>query len=129
MSAKHTPEPWIADDFAEGDGLRTRISLPDHNGIPNAAIAYVQTNKTPDWPSEQRITATQAEANAARIVACINACTGLEDPAAELAALKAQRDELLAALKALADEYADPELAMEGPAYAVARATIAKVQP
>lgn len=39
-------------------------------------------------------------ANAARIVACVNACAGMADPASEISALKAQRDELLAACKA-----------------------------
>lgn len=40
-------------------------------------------------------------ANANRIVACVNACAGMADPASEIAALKAQRDELLAALGVL----------------------------
>ena len=39
------------------------------------------------------------KANANRIVACVNACAGMADPASEIAALKAQRDELLEACK------------------------------
>lgn len=39
-------------------------------------------------------TATNDQANAARLVACWNACEGMADPAAELATLRAQRDAL-----------------------------------
>lgn len=35
-----------------------------------------------------------SDANAARVVACINACKGMEDPAAEIAALRARVAEL-----------------------------------
>lgn len=35
------------------------------------------------------------KANAARIIACVNACTGMQDPAQEIAELRAQRDALL----------------------------------
>jgi hypothetical protein len=34
-----------------------------------------------------------------RAVACVNACQGMDDPAAEIAALKQRRDELLNALE------------------------------
>lgn len=40
-----------------------------------------------------------ARENARRIAACVNACAGMEDPAAEIAELKRQRDELLEALQ------------------------------
>jgi hypothetical protein len=54
------------------------------------------------------------EANASRIVACVNACAGMEDPAAEIERLKAQRDELLAALE-LAELVMDKaDIAMQG---------------
>ena len=43
------------------------------------------------------------EANASRIVACVNACAGMEDPAAEIDELKRQRDELLEALNMARD--------------------------
>ena len=42
-------------------------------------------------------------ANAARIVTCVNACAGMEDPAAEIDELKRQRDELLEALNMARD--------------------------
>ena len=40
-----------------------------------------------------------AEATARRIVACVNACAGMADPAAEIAEVKRQRAELLAAMR------------------------------
>lgn len=40
----------------------------------------------------------EAQANARRFVDCWNACAGMADPAAEITAMRAQRDELLARL-------------------------------
>ena len=40
------------------------------------------------------------DSDASRIVTCVNACAGMADPAAEIAELKRQRDELLVALGA-----------------------------
>ena len=37
--------------------------------------------------------------DASRIVSCVNSCAGMADPAAEIAELKRQRDELLGALE------------------------------
>jgi hypothetical protein len=37
----------------------------------------------------ERVAGKMAEANAARIVACVNACAGIEDPAATLAKVRA----------------------------------------
>jgi len=37
----------------------------------------------------------KATANAARIVACVNAMAGIDDPAAEIAKLRAEREELI----------------------------------
>lgn len=42
----------------------------------------------------------------ARLVACVNACVGMADPTAELAALRAERDRLREALEPFA-RYAD----------------------
>ena len=44
---------------------------------------------------------SRTSANAARIVTCVNACAGMEDPAAEIDELRRQRDELLGLVKAV----------------------------
>ena len=57
------------------------------------------------WSLDQRaymnLSQEQAAANAARIVKCVNACAGMEYPAAEIDELKRQRDELLGLVKAV----------------------------
>lgn len=62
---KHTPEPW-------GDHA---INKPDHGVIHAMRGAHIGTLKSSD---------SRSDSNAARIVACINACAGIEDPAAAL---------------------------------------------
>lgn len=69
----HSPEPWSYRFSA----------IFDNNGCCVV-----------DWVTDRQ--------DAARIVDCVNACSGMEDPAAEIKALKhaaQQRDELLAALE------------------------------
>ena len=73
-SSTHTPEPW--DTQADPD-------------IDDSTI-YVHTIEGDDAPV---LVATfpwhdTGEANAARIVRCVNACAGIPDPAAELADLR-----------------------------------------
>ena len=94
-SPAHTPEPWSINAYEQWDkfGPIKRASIVaqwDNRLSETLLIATVNTTK-------------QIEANAARIVACVNACAGMTDPAAEI---KALRD----ALKGLlADKYlADP---------------------
>lgn len=79
---KHMREPWkIKANFADS----ILITGPEEALDP--------------WIAQ--VISTNRKANAERIVACVNACEGMEDPAAEIAALKAQRNELLAALEEL----------------------------
>ena len=49
-------------------------------------------------------------ANAARIVSCVNACVGMEDPAREIERLKAERDRLLNVIRVLNDDLDLPRL-------------------
>lgn len=84
----HTPEPWVMDYNRFGTPIVTGCNL---KGAKEDLICILSC----------RILA-RAEVNAARIVACVNACEGMVDPAAEIAELKAQRDELLAALNVCA---------------------------
>lgn len=70
-SGAHTPEPWTH----KGGFVFEASAIPPHGpkyGL--IGVAAVQYNE---------------DANAARIVACVNACAGMADPAAELAALRA----------------------------------------
>lgn len=140
MSApKHTPEPWVA---GWGGGITG----------PNAATMLQWDYKFPihrvsDWcgPNREAVLALPTtdpahEANAGRIVACVNACAGMDDPAAEIAALRAseesrhydqaahlaclkQRDSLAAALREIASN--DPYKVSS--AGIIARAALAKL--
>lgn len=84
--SKHTPEPWVFDDLQD---LETNFYSDDATG---SIIGGCQEYMFAHRDIEER------RANARRIVTCINACAGMADPAAEIAELKRQRDELLAAL-------------------------------
>ena len=71
--SNHAPEPWKCEGYV--------VYFPD-------LIGGFSLQHCPD-----------AEATARRIVACINASAGMADPAAEIAELKRQRDELLVAMR------------------------------
>ena len=142
-AAMHTPEPWY---HVNGTDIHDRETRFDADGarIGSTANLIASALSMPDRAA--------AAANAARIVACVNACAGMADPAVEIAALKAdnatltaaanaeatecealrsQRDELLAALKNL---YAlvqgeCPSLLENDHHDDMVRAAIAKVQP
>jgi hypothetical protein len=62
MDKKHTPEPWL-----------TRF---------NHCIIYCKTGKRVANTVVQDQGIEICTANAARIVACVNACEGMDDPAA-----------------------------------------------
>jgi hypothetical protein len=76
--SKHTPGPWVAhvskaDEFTSNDVMLIRSQEPLYG------VAGIEIERDVD------------EANAARIVACVNACEGIEDPSVV--------PEMLAALK------------------------------
>ena len=131
-AAKHTPEPW----FAPGGMILDSRPKYDAHGA--------RIGNTPNMIAEIEYPYSDDQgqtANAERIVACVNFCAGLtnEQLAAtdgaihgyeKFQALAVQRDELLAALKAInaaltqnATFPADVELARD-----VARNAIAKVR-
>lgn len=96
LEQKHTPEPWKA-EYAGEEG-RLDIVAKD----------------TGPWDGDVTLAMNIGEANARRIVACVNACAGistenLEDnlPVKELARryneIIKQRDVLLAAVEACVD--------------------------
>ena len=80
MNTTHTPEPWVnGNALLKSDGTDLMLDY----GHYTAHIGRISSM------SENDI------AIASRIVACVNACAGMEDPAAEIERLKAQRDELV----------------------------------
>ena len=104
--SKHTPEPWYAYQREHPVGYSFGIcnsrpcgTLVDEDGSLHTDF--------PDWnPGTSELVARtydseNAHANANRIVACVNACAGMDDPAAEISRL---RDEL-AAWKAEAEAW------------------------
>ena len=80
MSATHTPEPWVLSGHVNKCSISGHSVIRDQGGTPIGYIAYSD--------------------DASRAIACVNACSGMEDPAAEIAELKRQRDELLDVLGA-----------------------------
>ena len=80
--SKHTPEPW---EFESEPQYCSEII--GSNG--DSVCTFVEDPSGVDVD---------------RILSCVNACAGMADPAAEIAELKRQRDELLAALN-LARDY------------------------
>jgi len=72
-TTKHTPEPW-ATMYCDGDKY---VTVSDDN---LGTIACFPIRNAPSYPHNE---------NAARAVACVNACAGIEDPAAELERLRA----------------------------------------
>ena len=84
----HTPEPW-----------HHSADLPHHGcRLIRAADGYLVA----DAGRFPKRTGHEMDSNARRIVSCVNACEGMTDPAAEIAALRAA----LAGLLAEHDEHA-----------------------
>jgi len=81
-----TAEPWIWEESAAGQNVRRVDIFTAERPMPGIAGHYINSDED--------------RANMARIVACVNACAGIADPAA----LRQQRDDLLAACGA-ADTY------------------------
>jgi len=79
---KHTAEPWIVCEKLSGSENHQGFTIRSRGGW---AIAVVN-------PLDQH--GTGGKANADRIVACVNACRGMADPEAEIAALRADVERL-----------------------------------
>lgn len=108
MTQKHTQEPWII-----GTANNEHLSIFDGKAQPDGKKHLVICHVSP----LNNVT-LEDEANAERIVACVNACAGLNDnqlkyladniregnaARREREALKAQHKELLELLKLLRD--------------------------
>lgn len=96
----HTPEPWATDYRERHDGMFAQ-EVFDANGETIATLAW--------FPVDSGVgTTTNREANARRIVACVNACAGVSNGELAMTTMSVvlarmneaeqQRDELLAAL-------------------------------
>ena len=77
--SKHTPEPWSI-----GTSRITSLNICAIDLYGNKAIV-----------ASPNFNFSNHHENALRIVTCVNACAGMADPAAEIAELKRQRDELI----------------------------------
>ena len=89
--SNHTPEPWY---WHENDSYCEINSERDGqigDSCASSCLGDIDLGR----------------ANAARIVTCVNACAGMEDPAAEIDELKRQRDELLNLVKQARLEWLD----------------------
>ena len=91
-TTKHTPEPWaLVPRFTNRNDdpyIRT-----NHAGM-NHVVATLTRLVDDDLADTPR-----AEANGARIVACVNACAGIDDPME----LRKQRDYLMALVNELGE--------------------------
>lgn len=103
MTTQHTPEPWrVAEESFDNGGIQESVI----RGLDGRAAIAVTLEFGPNNPGMR-------EANARRIVACVNACAGIRTEALEhrthmlkaeddsIATNQQQRDELLAALEGL----------------------------
>lgn len=92
----HTPEPWVVRNVGSRSEPMMNIYAARIAGRePRHHVAIVATGDSPQ-PME--------DANAARIVSCVNALAGIPDPEA---AIKAVREalELVALAETFGDEY------------------------
>ncbi|MGL4260995.1 MAG: hypothetical protein ACRCTX_05190, partial [Afipia sp.] len=117
MSEKHTPGPWVGVDPKTGkfrdtpwDAVNERVSSSMAAPI-KAGRATVALVVMAGWENKEKL-----HANARRIVACVNACEGIETseleeisstggmlgPREDVARIAKQRDHLLAALEVFA---------------------------
>ena len=97
--SKHTPEPWAL----SSESQRIIVEAPAFEGASSLRLIGSTCGHPDSWayPTEEA-----GYANALRIVSCVNACAGMEDPDKEIAELRRQRDELLTELDKLANGYA-----------------------
>lgn len=85
MKPKHTPEPWSADLTRHTPSLSIPIQAAGvQHSVAAAPLDFYSTAW--DKPAATYRQNATAKANAERIVACVNACAGIPDPAAAIRA-------------------------------------------
>ncbi len=83
--SEHTPEPWVIDEFLEREGFY-KIRGKSENLCPVHVYSFSEHGADPE-----------STANAARIVACVNACAGIKPEAVPdlVAAARAVRERII----------------------------------
>lgn len=79
----HTPEPWHVDAIGCHNDYRLRLCEPMRNGFPLATIAQFEFNWRDAGQYHRQISYKEAEANAHRAAACVNALAGIPIEAIE----------------------------------------------
>lgn len=80
----HTPEPWRLDEVFVADA--DQVAIRPENGPELLAIAWRGAHERyseslGEWLEDEPMTDAEVEANAARIVACVNNCAGINPEA------------------------------------------------
>lgn len=96
----HTPEPWTCEPLKWDDawghvGCIVAVTSAGYSGRRSVEASF-RIGRALDNQVQ-----VDERANAVRIVACVNACAGMADPAAEIERLRDQADRLLEACKAM----------------------------
>lgn len=73
----HTPEPWHVDAYGCSKDYKLRLCEPMRSGFPLATIAQFQYNWRDAGQYDRQISYKEAEANARRAAACVNALSGI----------------------------------------------------
>lgn len=100
--SKHTPEPWVATRNCAYWEIGIEVDGYYANRIGDVCAT------DPHNPDSGK-----QEANSARIVACVNACAGMDDPAAEISRLRADINSASNALRILYANLKTATTAME----------------
>lgn len=79
----HTPEPWHVDAVGCHNDYRLRVCEPMRNGFPLATIAQFEFNWRDAGQFHRQISYKEAEGNARRAAACVNALAGIPTEASE----------------------------------------------
>lgn len=93
----HTKEPW---EYVEERNIVNESKVGEYTIITHAIRPFGKTG-------DHNICRLKDPIDAKRIVQCVNDCAGMKDPGAEIAKLRADRAELLEALKWLRNSYLD----------------------
>ncbi len=100
----HTPEPWHVDAVGCHNDYRLRLCEPMRNGFPLATIAQFEFNWRDAGQYDRQISYREAEGNARRAAACVNALAGIPIEAIESGVVA----ELVSALKAFLEVTKNP---------------------
>jgi hypothetical protein len=90
--SKHTPEPWAL----SSESARIIVEPPAFEGAGSRRFIGSTCGHPNSWiyPTEE-----SGEANALRIVSCVNACAGMEDPGKEIQCMRRQLHAVLSGLE------------------------------